>query len=157
MPQTPSSPTSSQKSLTLSTNSVPITRTDKHVVLTSTSPARPRVASMHAKLDHTKIDMTMYKAKKEAPTKVITKPEDSRGIVHIVIQYDPVGGLLNVRLVEAQNLRPCQAHGFADPYAKVRLLPDRSTVYQSKIHKKTLNPGEWCFEIIFVSLKISGF
>lgn len=100
---------------------------------------------MHAKLDHTKIDMTLYKAKKETSTKTVTKPEDSRGLVHIIIQYDPVGGLLNVRLIEAQNLRPCQAHGFADPYAKIRLLPDRTLVYHSKIHKKTLNPGNFIY------------
>lgn len=31
--------------------------------------------------------------------------------------------------------------GTADPYAKIRLLPDRSNIWQTKIHKKTLNPG----------------
>lgn len=58
-PQTPNSPSDSNRSLALSTNSIPIARTDKHVVL-STSPARPKVASMQAKLDHTKIDTSLY-------------------------------------------------------------------------------------------------
>lgn len=40
-------------------NTVPIARTDKHVVL-AMSPARPKVSSMQAKLDHTKIDTSLY-------------------------------------------------------------------------------------------------
>lgn len=59
-PQTPTSPTSSNRSFTLSVNSIPIVRSDRHVVMTSTSPARPKVASMQAKLDHTKIDTSLY-------------------------------------------------------------------------------------------------
>lgn len=60
----PTSPTSSHVSMALSTgsgsgNTVPIARTDKHVVL-AMSPARPKVASMQAKLDHTKIDCSLY-------------------------------------------------------------------------------------------------
>lgn len=59
-PQSPTSPTSSNRSFALSVNSIPIVRSDKHVVLTSTSPARPKMASMQAKLDHTKIDTSLY-------------------------------------------------------------------------------------------------
>lgn len=40
-------------------NTVPIARTDKHVVL-AMSPARPKVASMHGPLDHTKIEPSLY-------------------------------------------------------------------------------------------------
>lgn len=63
-PPTPTSPTGSLKSNTLSycsTASVPIARSDKHVVL-AMHPGRPRVSSMNAKLDHTKIDMTLYRS-----------------------------------------------------------------------------------------------
>lgn len=63
MPITPTSPTGSAISMALSTGScgstVPIARTNKHIVL-AMSPARPKVASMQAKLDHTKIDTTLY-------------------------------------------------------------------------------------------------
>lgn len=60
----PTSPTSSHVSMALSTgsgsgNTVPIARTDKHVVL-AMSPARPKVSSMQAKLDHTKIEPSLY-------------------------------------------------------------------------------------------------
>lgn len=59
-PQSPTSPTSSNRSFALSVNSIPIVRSDKHVVLTTTSPARPKMSSMQAKLDHTKIDTSLY-------------------------------------------------------------------------------------------------
>lgn len=62
MPCTPTSPTGSHISMALSvssSNTVPIARTDKHVVL-AMSPARPKVSSMQTKLDHTKIDTSLY-------------------------------------------------------------------------------------------------
>lgn len=61
-PGTPTSPTGSYNSMALSigsSNTVPIARTDKHVVL-AMSPARPKVSSMNTKLDHTKIDTSLY-------------------------------------------------------------------------------------------------
>lgn len=38
----------------------PIARSEKHVVLCTTNPVRPRVSSMNTKLDHTKIDTSLY-------------------------------------------------------------------------------------------------
>lgn len=34
-------------------------------------------------------------------------------------------------------------NGTADPYAKIRLLPDRDNVWQTRVDKKTLNPGSY--------------
>jgi hypothetical protein len=39
---------------------LPLARSDKHVILSTTNPTRPRVSSMHTKLDHTKIDTSLY-------------------------------------------------------------------------------------------------
>jgi len=68
--------------------------------------------------------------------------EDVRGQVHISLLYDVTADILSVRLIEAQNIVPKDYSGTADPYAKIRLLPDRSNVWQTRIHKKTLNPGK---------------
>lgn len=62
VPGTPTSPTGSHASMAISvssSNTVPIARTDKHVVL-AMSPSRPKVSSMQSKLDHTKIDTSLY-------------------------------------------------------------------------------------------------
>ncbi|KAH8366428.1 hypothetical protein KR084_005443 [Drosophila pseudotakahashii] len=151
-PPTPTSPTGSLKSNTLSycsTTSVPIARSDKHVVL-AMHPSRPRVSSMNAKLDHTKIDMTLYRSHSQPKTINPVSLNEVRGNLHVSIGYDPVGGLLNVRLLEAQNLQPRQYSGTADPYAKVRLLPDKKNFWQTRIHKRTLNPvfdEQFVFEV----------
>jgi hypothetical protein len=118
-PQTPTSPTSSNRSFTLSVNSIPIVRSDKHVVLTSTSPARPKVASMQAKLDHTKIDTSLYQQVKSTAKLIFSlsiravfrlqnspqrhpsmASEDLRGTLHFSMLYDPIAGILTVRLIE---------------------------------------------------------
>lgn len=92
---------------------------------------------------------------------------EKRGQVQLTLAYDSVAGMLSVRLIEvifpwevffkdllckvififqAQNLIPRDFNaGSADPYAKIRLLPDRSNVWQTRIHKKTLNPGNLFF------------
>lgn len=88
--------------------------------------------------------------------------EDLRGTLHFTMIYDPIAGILTVRLVEvsdqlnllyafiiedfhsqAQDLQPRDFSGTADPYAKIRLLPDASktNMWQTRIHKRTLNPG----------------
>ncbi|XP_050319902.1 synaptotagmin-1 [Bactrocera neohumeralis] len=140
-PPTPTSPTGSLKSNTLSmssTSSVPITRSDKHVVL-GMNPSRPKVASMSAKLDHTKIDMSLYRSnsqQKGSPQ----GSDDIRGNIHLSVVYDTIAGMLSVHLIEAQNLQPRDFSRTADPYAKVRLLPEKKNFWQTRIHKKTLNP-----------------
>ncbi|KAF5281254.1 hypothetical protein FQA39_LY05140 [Lamprigera yunnana] len=109
-------------------------RSDKQILLSNTSPVRPKLASMQSKLDHTKIDCSLYQ--KDTPD----EPEHVRGSIHIILSYDPLSQILTVRLVEAQDLEARDFSGTADPYAKIRLLPDRTNVWQTRIHKKTLNP-----------------
>lgn len=76
--------------------------------------------------------------------------EDVRGSIHFTLAYDPIAGILNVRLIEAQDLQPRDFSGTADPYAKVRLLPDKTNMWQTRIHKRTLNPvfdEDFVFEV----------
>lgn len=77
----------------------------------------------------------------------------------MTLLYDPIAGILTIRLLEvmkfsweksffdfnflqAQDLQPRDFSGTADPYAKIRLLPDKTNMWQTRIHKRTLNPGE---------------
>ncbi|XP_054283657.1 synaptotagmin-5 isoform X2 [Macrosteles quadrilineatus] len=139
-PGSPRSPTPSQ----FSGGAEPLVRNDKQVVLTTT---RPRVSSMHTKLDHTKIDTTLYQSQ---PARSSSEPEELRGSVHLTLTYDPAAGILTIRLNEAHDLQARDFSGTADPYAKIRLLPDRTNVWQTRIHKRTLNPvfdEDFVFEV----------
>ncbi|XP_024944967.1 synaptotagmin-5 isoform X2 [Cephus cinctus] len=122
----------------------PLVASEKHVVV-----ARPRtVASMHTRLDHTKIDTALYQKQSIAMTPSST--EDVRGELQLALAYDAPAAILTVRLIEAHDLQARELSGTADPYAKIRLLPDRSNVWQTRIHKRTLNPvfdEDFVFEV----------
>lgn len=127
---------------------LPLARSDKYVILSTTNPTRPRVSSMHTKLDHTKIDTSLYQ--KVPPSRTPSLPEDLRGSIQLTLTYDPAAGILTVRLIEAHDLQARDFSGTADPYAKIRLLPDRSNIWQTRIHKRTLNPvfdEDFVFEV----------
>ncbi|NWX20064.1 SYT3 protein, partial [Aegotheles bennettii] len=45
-----------------------------------------------------------------------------------------------VRVLRALDLPAKDPNGFSDPYVKIYLLPDRKRKFQTKVHRKTLNP-----------------
>jgi Ca2+-dependent lipid-binding protein len=52
---------------------------------------------------------------------------------------------LNVRVIEARNLRAMDSNGFSDPYVKLQLGKQR---FKTKVVKKNLNPA-WDQEFSF--------
>lgn len=76
--------------------------------------------------------------------------DEIRGELKLGLMYDDNAGILTVKLIEAHDLRARELSGIADPYAKIRLLPDRSNVWQTTIHRRTLNPvfdEDFVFEV----------
>ncbi|XP_071644099.1 synaptotagmin-1-like isoform X1 [Temnothorax longispinosus] len=76
--------------------------------------------------------------------------DEIRGELKLGLIYDVNAGILTVRLIEAHDLRARELSGIADPYAKIRLLPDRNNVWQTTIHRRTLNPvfdEDFVFEV----------
>ncbi|XP_050392105.1 synaptotagmin-9 [Patella vulgata] len=63
------------------------------------------------------------------------------------LTYSQEEGNLYVDIHRAENLPAKDFSGTSDPYVKVYLLPDRKTKFQTKVHRKTLNPE---FEETFV-------
>lgn len=47
---------------------------------------------------------------------------------------------LAVSVLQAEDLPACDAGGTSDPYCKVYLLPDKKKKFETKVHRKTLNP-----------------
>lgn len=43
-------------------------------------------------------------------------------------------------VIQAEELPACDAGGTSDPYVKVYLLPDKKKKFETKVHRKTLNP-----------------
>ena len=106
-------------------------------------------------IDLSKIEFSIQSAKhSEQPSIGMIKPElykqasiDSIKSEHVVcgqlhysLQYDYELQQMVVGIVKAINLPPKDFSGTSDPYIKAYLLPDRRQKYQSKVHRKTLNP-----------------
>lgn len=64
----------------------------------------------------------------------------SCGRINFSLKYDYADRFLLVTVLKAMNLPPKDLCGSSDPYVNVYLLPDRSYKFQTRVHRKTLNP-----------------
>ncbi|XP_071791456.1 synaptotagmin-1-like isoform X1 [Asterias amurensis] len=68
------------------------------------------------------------------------KSEIKLGKLQFSLDYDFQEGKLNVSVAQAADLPGMDFSGTSDPYVKVYLLPDKKKKYETKVHRKTLNP-----------------
>ncbi|XP_050309030.1 synaptotagmin-10-like [Anthonomus grandis grandis] len=73
--------------------------------------------------------------KSENEVKMVTN-----GFLHFALKYDKELEGLVVKIFEARDLPIKDTFGTCDPYVKIHLLPDRKKRYQTKVHRKSLNP-----------------
>lgn len=52
----------------------------------------------------------------------------------------PLPPQLTVGILQAADLLSMDSGGTSDPYVKVFVLPDKKKKFDTKVHKKTLNP-----------------
>ncbi|XP_028853671.1 synaptotagmin-6 isoform X4 [Denticeps clupeoides] len=62
------------------------------------------------------------------------------GKINFSLKYDYENEALLVNIVKAFDLPAKDFCGSSDPYVKVYLLPDRKRKFQTRVHRKTLNP-----------------
>ncbi|KYO39901.1 synaptotagmin-3 [Alligator mississippiensis] len=62
------------------------------------------------------------------------------GRISFALRYAYASEQLVVKILRALDLPAKDANGFSDPYVKMYLLPDRKKKFQTKVHRKTLNP-----------------
>lgn len=56
---------------------------------------------------------------------------------------------------QAEELPALDMGGTSDPYVKVYLLPDKKKKFETKVHRKTLNPifnETFTFKVIFIGI-----
>uniref|UniRef100_A0A3B5A3E0 Synaptotagmin 3 n=1 Tax=Stegastes partitus TaxID=144197 RepID=A0A3B5A3E0_9TELE len=68
------------------------------------------------------------------------KAGDNCGKISFLLRYAFNTEQLVVKILKALDLPAKDANGFSDPYVKIYLLPDRKKKFQTKVHRKTLNP-----------------
>ncbi|KAK3097007.1 hypothetical protein FSP39_005544 [Pinctada imbricata] len=69
-----------------------------------------------------------------------TKSEVKLGKLQFQLDYEFQKGELTVGVIQAADLPGMDMSGTSDPYVKVYLLPDKKKKYETKVHRKTLNP-----------------
>ncbi|XP_061850109.1 synaptotagmin-1 isoform X2 [Colius striatus] len=72
---------------------------------------------------------------KEEPKEV-----EKLGKIQYSLDYDFQNNQLLVGIIQAAELPALDMGGTSDPYVKVFLLPDKKKKYETKVHRKTLNP-----------------
>lgn len=65
---------------------------------------------------------------------------DSLGRLKFRLDYDFNSTNLAVGVLQAEELPGMDMCGTSDPYVKVYLMPDKKKKYETKVHRKTLNP-----------------
>ncbi|XP_069547239.1 synaptotagmin-2-like isoform X3 [Brachyistius frenatus] len=68
------------------------------------------------------------------------KEQEKLGKLQYSIEYDFENTKLTVGILQAADLMSMDSGGTSDPYVKVVLHPDKKKKYDTKVHKKTLNP-----------------
>ncbi|KAJ8383820.1 hypothetical protein AAFF_G00213900 [Aldrovandia affinis] len=68
------------------------------------------------------------------------KEEEKLGKLQYSLDYDFQDNKLTVGILQAADLISMDTGGTSDPYVKVFILPDKKKKFDTKVHKKTLNP-----------------
>ncbi|XP_061582843.1 synaptotagmin-2 isoform X2 [Cololabis saira] len=68
------------------------------------------------------------------------KEPEKLGKLQYSIDYDFENTKLTIGILQAADLISMDSGGTSDPYVKVFILPDKKKKYDTKVHKKTLNP-----------------
>ncbi|XP_050347101.1 synaptotagmin 1 isoform X2 [Nymphalis io] len=88
-----------------------------------------------------KPDMEELAENAEEPDDGDSKKEEQKlGKLQYKLEYDFNSNSLSVTVIQAEELPALDMGGTSDPYVKVYLLPDKKKKFETKVHRKTLNP-----------------
>jgi Ca2+-dependent lipid-binding protein len=66
--------------------------------------------------------------------------DDSNGKLEFTLDYDFTKQELTVGILQASDLPAMDMGGTSDPYVKCYIMPDKKKKFETKVHRKTLNP-----------------
>uniref|UniRef100_A0A3Q3LLI4 Synaptotagmin n=1 Tax=Mastacembelus armatus TaxID=205130 RepID=A0A3Q3LLI4_9TELE len=69
------------------------------------------------------------------------KEEEKLGRLHFSLDYNFTDNMLVVGILQAAELAAMDVGGSSDPYVKLYLLPDKKKKFETKVHRKTLEPS----------------
>lgn len=91
--------------------------------------------------DKVQPDMEELTDNAEEPDEAESKQSEVKlGKLQYKLEYDFNTNSLAVTVIQAEELPALDMGGTSDPYVKVYLLPDKKKKFETKVHRKTLNP-----------------
>ncbi|KAG9339249.1 hypothetical protein JZ751_023946, partial [Albula glossodonta] len=87
-----------------------------------------------------RIKPELYKQKTLETDEASTNGGKTCGKINFSLKYDYENEALIVNILKAFDLPAKDLCGSSDPYVKIYLLPDRKRKFQTRVHRKTLNP-----------------
>uniref|UniRef100_A0A672Y9B4 Synaptotagmin n=2 Tax=Sphaeramia orbicularis TaxID=375764 RepID=A0A672Y9B4_9TELE len=69
------------------------------------------------------------------------KEDEKLGRLHFTLDFNFTDNTLVVGILQAAELPAMDVGGSSDPYVKVYLLPDKKKKFETKVHRKTLEPN----------------
>merc|ERR1712226_707720 len=77
---------------------------------------------------------------KGAATGASAASKEYLGKLQYKLEYDFNSQTLNVTVIQCSELPALDMGGTSDPYVKLYLMPDKKRKFETKVHRKTLNP-----------------
>ncbi|XP_053506747.1 synaptotagmin-10 [Ictalurus furcatus] len=102
-----------------------------------------------------RIKPELYKQKSVDSEEGNKEPVETCGKLSFALKYDYEEQALVVRILKALDLPAKDFTGTSDPYVKIYLLPERKKKFQTRVHRKTLNPTfdeVFCFPVEYDQL-----
>ncbi|XP_014215359.1 synaptotagmin 1-like isoform X1 [Copidosoma floridanum] len=91
--------------------------------------------------DKVQPDMEELTENAEEPDEAESKQSEVKlGRLQFKLEYDFNANSLAVTVIKAEELPALDMGGTSDPYVKCYLLPDKKKKFETKVHRKTLNP-----------------
>ncbi|XP_064198364.1 synaptotagmin-10 isoform X2 [Anguilla rostrata] len=87
-----------------------------------------------------RIKPELYKQKSVDSEEEAKEKVETCGKLSFSLRYDHEEGALLVEILKALELPAKDFTGTSDPYVKIYLLPERKKKFQTRVHRKTLNP-----------------
>ena len=78
--------------------------------------------------------------KSESQSTVSSTAEDRFPMITFTLYYDVQRRTLTVHLIDAVNLPAMDRRGTSDPFVILFLLPNKEEIFESKVHRRTLEP-----------------
>ncbi|XP_032361489.1 synaptotagmin-10 isoform X1 [Etheostoma spectabile] len=99
-----------------------------------------------------RIKPELYKQKSVDSEDEAKEPVETCGKLSFSLRYDHEEQALEVRILKALDLPAKDFTGTSDPYVKIYLLPERKKKFQTRVHRKNLNPvfdETFCFPVVY--------